>query len=79
MEETKSKDCPPGKYYCFTDKKCKSIPKGYYVGARGRLAQEPEDGDNDNGNGSNNGVDSGNGNGHSNGSGNGHGSNGGGS
>tara|TARA_Y100000768_G_scaffold299631_1_gene233373 strand:- start:989 stop:1501 length:513 start_codon:yes stop_codon:yes gene_type:complete len=79
MEETKSKDCPPGKYYCFTDKKCKSIPKGYYVGARGRLAQEPEDGDNDNGNGSNNGVDSGNGNGHSNGGGNGHGSNGGGS
>jgi len=79
MEETKFKNCPPGKYYCFTDKKCKPIPKGYYVGAKGRLAHEPEDGDNDNGNGSDNGVDNSNGSSNSGSSGNGQGSNGGGS
>ena len=34
-----AKKCPPGKYYCFTDKKCKKIPRGYYIGARGYLAR----------------------------------------
>ena len=26
------KSCPPGQYYCFTDRKCKKIPNGYRVG-----------------------------------------------
>ena len=34
-----AKKCPPGKYYCFTDKKCKKIPRGYHIGARGYLAR----------------------------------------
>ena len=54
-----AKKCPPGKYYCFTDKKCKKIPRGYYIGARGYLAR----GDNrsDSGNGNGNGGSGGNG------------------
>ena len=69
-----AKKCPPGKYYCFTDKKCKKIPRGYYIGARGYLAR----GDNrsDSGNGNGNGSSNGNGNG-GNGAGNGNGSSGG--
>ena len=70
-----AKKCPPGKYYCFTDKKCKKIPYGYRIGARGYLARDTKDDDNEtkkNGNGSSNG----NGNG-GNGSGNGNGGNGG--
>jgi len=55
------KKCPPGQYYCFTDKKCKKIPSGYYIGGRGMLASKPKNG-NGNGNGSN-----GNGNGNGNG------------
>ncbi len=31
-----AKKCPPGKYYCFDDKKCKKIPRGYHIGARGQ-------------------------------------------
>ena len=62
------KKCPPGEYYCHDMKKCKKIPTGYHVGARGYLEQ-----DDDNGNGKKNG----NGNG-TNGNGNGNGSNGGG-
>jgi len=55
------KKCPPGEYYCHDMKKCKKIPSGYHVGARGYLEQ-----DNDNGkkNGNGNGT-----NGHSNGNG----------
>ena len=34
-----AKKCPPGKYYCFDDKKCKKIPRGYHIGARGYLAR----------------------------------------
>ena len=67
-----AKKCPPGKYYCFTDKKCKKIPRGYRIGARGYLARDTKDDDNEtkkNGNGSSNG----NGNG-GNGAGNGNGS-----
>ena len=69
------KKCPPGKYYCFTDKKCKKIPRGYRIGARGYLARDTKDDDSEtkkNGNGSSNG----NGNG-GNGSGNGNGGSGG--
>ena len=67
-----AKKCPPGKYYCYTDKKCKKIPRGYHIGARGYLARDTKDDDSEtkkNGNGSSNG----NGNG-GNGSGNGNGS-----
>ena len=67
-----AKKCPPGKYYCFTDKKCKKIPRGYRIGARGYLARDTKDDENEtkkNGNGSSNG----NGNG-GNGAGNGNGS-----
>ena len=38
-----AKKCPPGKYYCFTDKKCKKIPRGYHIGARGYLARDTKD------------------------------------
>jgi len=42
-----AKKCPPGKYYCFTDKKCKKIPRGYRIGARGYLARDTKDDDNE--------------------------------
>ena len=62
--------CPPGEYYCNDSKKCKKIPSGYHIGARGYLAKDDENGKkNGNGNGTN---------GYSNGNGNGNGSNGGG-
>ena len=70
-----AKKCPPGKYYCFTDKKCKKIPRGFRIGSRGYLARDTKDDDNEtkkNGNGNSNG----NGNG-GNGSGNGNGGSGG--
>ena len=57
------KGCPPGEYYCHDMKKCKKIPSGYHVGARGYLEQDDDNGKkNGNGNGTN-------GNGHSNGNG----------
>ena len=60
------KKCPPGQYYCNQRKKCRNIPSGYHVGARGYLEQDDDNGKkNGNGNGTN-----GNGNG-SNGGGNG--------
>ena len=68
-----AKKCPPGKYYCFDDKKCKKIPRGYHIGARGFLARDTKE---KNGNGNGNGNSNGNGNG-GNGSGNGNGSSGG--
>ena len=37
----------PGKYYCFDDKKCKKIPRGYHIGARGYLARDTKDDDNE--------------------------------
>ena len=81
-----AKKCPPGKYYCFDDKKCKKIPRGYRIGARGYLARDTKDDDNEtkkNGNGNSNGKGnggngSGNGNGGSGGNGGGNGSGGGG-
>ena len=54
MSEEK-KTCPPGKYYCFTDKKCKKIPLGYHVGGRGYLEKDDEENENENGNGNGNG------------------------
>ena len=72
-----AKSCPKGQYYCYTDKKCKKIPKGYVIGARGYLRQEPQDDDSKkNGNGNGNGHSKSNGSGR-NGGGNGNGGNGG--
>jgi len=76
IQEGSSKSCPQGQYYCFTDKKCKKIPSGYFVGRRGYLEQEKDSEEskkNGNGNGSSNGNGNGNG-----GNGNGNGGNGGG-
>ena len=76
IQEGSSKKCPKGQYYCFTDKKCKKIPGGYFVGRRGYLEQEKDSEEskkNGNGNGSSNGNGNGNG-----GNGNGNGGNGGG-
>ena len=56
------KKCPPGEYYCHDMKKCKKIPRGYHVGARGYLAKDDDENGKKNGNG--NGT-----NGHSNGNG----------
>ena len=62
---SKNGKCKAGYYYCYTDKKCKLIPKGFkMVGRAGYLRKEnghSVDDDNTNGNGSN-------GNGNSNGS-----------
>ena len=63
------KKCPDGKYYCYTDKVCKDIPKGFkVVGPAGMLRKEnghTVDDDSETKNGKKNG------NGHSNGNGNG--------
>ena len=63
-----SKTCPKGKYYCYDEKKCKKIPRGYRIGARGYLAREKDDDSDEskkkNGNGGNgNGTSNGNSNG----------------
>ena len=70
------KKCPPGEYYCHDMKKCRKIPRGYHVGARGWLEKDDLDGKK-NGNGNGNGNGNNGGNGHSSG-GNGNGGNGGG-
>ena len=75
IDEGSSKKCPVGQYYCFTDKKCKKIPRGYFVGRRGYLEKEEDsenskkNGKNGNGNGNGNGGST-NGNGSGNGGGN---------
>ena len=76
IEEAAAKRCGAGKYWCYTDKKCKTIPRGYHMGGRGYI--EPDEGENGkkNGKGKNGGNGNGNGNG-GNGNG-GHGGNGGG-
>ena len=59
MESTDpvAKKCPKGKYYCFTDKKCKKIPTGYRIGYGGRLAPDNRsDGGDDSKNGNGNGM-----------------------
>ena len=77
INESSAKKCPVGKYWCYTDKKCKKIPHGYHIGRRGYLEQ---DDDEEKKNGSNNGNGNSNGNGGngSSGNGNGNGGNGGG-
>ena len=75
-EAKEAKKCPDGQYWCFDDKKCKKIPRGYHVGRSGYLAHDHDD-SKKNGNGSNgtgNGNGNGNGNGGSNGNGGGNGS-----
>jgi len=63
--------CPAGQYYCYTDKKCKPIPKGFkVVGRAGMLRKENGHSIDDtkkNGNGNGNGDGNGNGNGNGNG------------
>jgi hypothetical protein len=63
------KSCKKGYYYCFTDKKCKKIPKGWHLMNSGRIMRDEEHEENkkktENGNNSNG---NGNGNGDSNGS-----------
>ena len=57
--------CPEGQYYCYTDKECKPIPKGFkMVGRSGYLRKEnghSVDDTKKNGNGNGNGNDNGNG------------------
>jgi len=62
--EEESKKCKAGSYYCYTDKKCKPIPKGFkVVGPAGMLRKEnghTQDDDSEtkkNGNGNGNGGD----------------------
>jgi len=76
IEEAATKRCPAGKYYCFTDKKCKKMPSGYHVG-RGGYLEKDDDSEDSNGpkNGNSNGDNGSNGNGNG---GNGSGGNGGG-
>ena len=45
------KTCPPGEYYCHDMKKCKKIPSGYHVGARGYLTKDDDENGKKNGNG----------------------------
>ena len=70
IEEAAIKRCPSGQYWCYTDKKCKKMPRGYHLGGRGMLEPDEDGGDDGKTNGSN-----GNGNGNG-GSGNGNGGNG---
>ena len=70
-EAKEAKKCPDGKYWCFDDKKCKKIPRGYHIGRSGYLAHDKKE----NGNGNGNGNGHANGNGHG-GNGNGNGGNG---
>ena len=70
-EAKEAKTCPDGKYWCFQDKKCKTIPRGYHIGRSGYLAHDKKE--NGNGNGNGNGHAHGNGHG---GNGNGNGGNG---
>lgn len=39
-EESESKKCKPGYYYCFTNKECKPIPPGFMIDPSGMLAKE---------------------------------------
>ena len=69
IEEAATKRCPPGKYWCFTDKKCKKIPLGYHVGRGGYVEPDDDGGENGKKNGSNGNGGNGNGNGGGNGNG----------
>ena len=71
MNEEMNGKCKAGYYYCYTDKKCKPIPKGFKVVGRmgylrkenGHSQDETETKTNGNGNGNGNGGGNGNGNG----------------
>ena len=58
IEEAATKRCPPGKYYCFDDKKCKKMPRGYHVG-RGGYLERDKDSDSEDSNGTKNGGSNG--------------------
>ena len=78
IEEAATKRCPPGKYYCFDEKKCKKIPGGYHIGRGGYLARGDNRSDSGNGNGNGGNGNGGNGGGNGGSGGNGGGGNGGG-
>ena len=42
IEEAAAKRCPSGEYYCYTDEKCKPIPKGCHVDRSGILVKDEE-------------------------------------
>ena len=74
LSEKKNGRCPTGQYYCYTDKKCKPIPRGFrVVGRAGMLRKETGHTQDDETNGKKNGKKNG---GVSNGNGNGNGGNG---
>ena len=76
---SKNGKCKAGYYYCYTDKKCKPIPKGFkVVGAAGMLRKETGHSVDDENNGKKKSNGNGNGNGSSHSNGNGNGGNGGG-
>tara|TARA_Y100000287_G_scaffold84002_1_gene66698 strand:- start:913 stop:4839 length:3927 start_codon:yes stop_codon:yes gene_type:complete len=66
--EDQAKKCPDGKYWCYTDKKCKTIPRGWHVGRAGYIEKDEDDDSkqkegNGNGNGNGGNGNGGNGNG----------------
>ena len=44
-----NKSCGKGQYYCYTDKKCKKIPKGSHMNSKGRLVPDDPEGDQEDG------------------------------
>ena len=40
MNEAKNGRCPEGQYYCYTNKECRPIPKGFMVDPEGMLRKE---------------------------------------
>ena len=40
VNEEKNGRCSAGQYYCYTDKVCKPIPKGFMVDPEGMLRKE---------------------------------------
>ena len=63
-EEKKNGRCPAGSYYCYTDEKCKPIPRGFMVDPKGMLRKENGHSVDENGKKKKNGsVSNGNGNG----------------
>lgn len=37
-----SKKCPDGKYWCNDSKKCKKVPRGWYLGRGGYIEKDHE-------------------------------------
>ena len=44
-----NQSCGKGQYYCYTDKKCKKIPKGSHMNSKGRLVPDDPEGDQEDG------------------------------